>query len=115
MQNASLSSVAFIGYDGGNIFLKGTCSNETICNAPSNSFRINNASGDVKAYFDTSNGDLCIESATSCENSDEQRSCSFLNPSFIITDDDAEVIVFDRVTGDLCLIGKIYENLEEVP
>lgn len=113
--NTTNGSNAFIGYDGGNIFLKGTCSNETTCMAPSHSLRIGNLSGDVVAYFDTDTGDLCIESSTSCEDSDEQSSCTSPNPSIIYQDDGEEVIVIDRVTGNLCLIGKIYENLEEVP
>jgi len=115
IQNSSGSRVGWLGNEG-NIVLKGSCNNQTTCTAPTNSFRINNESGDIVAYIDTITGDMCIESSTSCQNSDEQVSCGTTNPSFIIMNStDSEVIVIDRINGDLCLTGRIYENQEEIP
>ncbi len=113
--NTTNNSVAFLS-SSGSIFLKGTCTNQTTCTAPSNSFKITNSSGDVKMYIDTTSGNMCIKSSISCQNSDQQTSCSSPNNSFIIKDvNNNEVIVIDRTNGNLCLTGKMYENKTEVP
>ncbi len=115
IQNSSGTRVAWLGSKG-NIFLKGSCNNQTICIAPNNSFKIKNASGDVVAYIDSTTGDMCIESTTSCQNSDEQTNCNSPNPSFIIQNSTgSEVIVIDRTNGNLCSTGRIYENQNEIP
>ncbi|MBI2452386.1 PQQ-binding-like beta-propeller repeat protein [Candidatus Pacearchaeota archaeon] len=114
IQNSSGNKVAWLGSEG-NIVLKGNCNNQTICTAPTNSFKIKNASGDVKAYIDSATGNMCIESSTSCQNSDEQTNCNSPNPSFIIQNQTgSEVIVIDRTNGNLCLTGKVYENQEPI-
>ncbi len=115
IQNSSGTRVAWFGSEG-NIVLKGSCTNQSLCAVPANPFAIKNASGSVMAYVDTSNGNMCIKSNTSCQNSDLQSSCSSPNPSFIIQNSTGgEVIVIDRINGNLCLTGGIYENVSQIP
>ena len=59
---------------------------------------------------------MCIESSTSCQDSDKQSSCNSPNNSFIIRNEtDSEVIVIDRTNGDLCLIGSLHEDIKDIP
>lgn len=110
IQNASGGKLGWFGSEG-NIVLKGVCTNQTICDsAPANSFKIKNATGGTVAYVDSS-GNMCIQGATSCQNSDQQISCSSPNPSIIITNSsNSEMVVIDRNTGSLCLTGSLVEN-----
>ncbi len=115
IQNSSGNRVVWFGSKG-NIVLKGSCTNQSLCAVPVNPFAIKNASGSVMAYVDVSNGNMCIKSNTSCQNSAQQVSCSSPNPSFIIQNSTGgEVIVIDRVNGNLCLTGGIYENVSQIP
>lgn len=109
--NVSGDNVAWLG-DLGNIVLKGTCTSGGTCNPPADSFILANLTSNKVAYID-SDGSMCIESVTSCQDSDEQASCSSPNDSFIILNEThGEVIVIDSINGDLCLTGKLYENAE---
>ncbi len=110
VQNSSGVKVAWFG-SAGNVVLRGTCMNQTSCNnGIANSFKIKNATGSVVAYVN-STGDMCIQGTTSCQNSDQQASCSSPNPSFIITNStNSEVIVIARTNGNLCLTGYVLEN-----
>ena len=110
VQNSSGSIVAWFG-NKGNIVLRGACLNQTICSETSPSFNVRAKSGDIKTYIDN-NGNMCIESTTSCQDSDEQASCSSPNDSFrMLNETSSEVIVIDKTNGDLCLTGELYENV----
>ncbi len=114
IQNSSGSRVGWFGSKG-NIVLRGTCSNATTCTPPNNSFIFINSNGEPIAYVD-SGGNMCIESITSCKNSDEQSSCSSPNPSFtMLNGTSSEVIVLDKNNGNLCLTGRLFESQGVIP
>ena len=104
VKNSTGNAVAWFG-DLGNIVLKGTCTVESECNAPDNSFIIKNDTGAVNAYID-SEGNMCLETG---DCSDESASCSPAN-AFIVKNEAGTVISHIEVDGDLCLIGSLVQN-----
>lgn len=103
--NANSNSAAFLS-DNGNIFLEGSCINQTTCSAPSNSFTLGNATDSITSYIDPQ-GNLCVEKG---DCSDLSSNCNPTTNAFLIqnsTDGNMSYIDFD---GNLCLTGRLYEN-----
>ncbi len=105
VKNSSGDEVAWFG-DRGNIVLKGTCTNQTTCTPPANSFKIQNSGGETFAYID-SEGNMCIESG---DCSDESMSCSAPSGALKVTNSTGSTVSYISLTGDLCLIGRLYEH-----
>ena len=108
IKNSQNINVAWFG-DRGNIILKGTCTQQSTCTPPLDSFIFKNSAGDTVAYVDTS-GNLCIEtgdclSSTSCS--------ATSNDEFIMQDETGKVVSkIDLTNGDLCYTGRLIENGE---
>ncbi len=107
--NSSGINVAWFG-NLGNIALRGTCSAQATCTAPSGSFIIANASDNTTAYIDNQ-GNLCIEKG---DCSDQSSNCNPTQDAFIIQDSSGTNVSFIDFDGDLCLIGQLYENFDSI-
>ena len=86
--------------------LKGTCTNQTICTAPTDSFIISNYTDSTVAYIDNQ-GNLCIEKG---DCSAQSPSCNPSRDAFIIRNASNYNMSYIDFDGDLCLTGKLYPN-----
>ena len=106
IQDTSGNNVARLD-DAGNIYLKGSCIYGGNCNPTNDAFNFQDADGNIKAYIDFVNGDLCVANGICPSLSD---SCSPPDGSFIIRDTDDNVVTSLDSNGYLCHKGGLYEN-----
>jgi hypothetical protein len=107
IKNNLSEPVAWLGSEG-NIVLEGTCSNQTTCTAPADSFIIANNADNTTAYIDNQ-GNLCVEKG---DCSDQSASCNPTRDAFIIRNASGSNMSYIDFDGDLCLIGGLYENAD---
>ena len=105
MINITGNNVAWLGSEG-NIVLKGTCSVNATCIAPSNSYIFEDSFGETVAYIDP-NGNLCIEIG---DCSDQSATCNPSNDAYIIQNSAGNNMSYIDNAGDLCLTGTLTQN-----
>ena len=94
--------------ENGNIKLNQICVESSTCNPPSNSFIVENSSGNSVAYV-APNGTLCAKNGCS-----QKTNCSMPGvDSFIIKNASGTIVSYINSTGSLCFMGNLTENVQD--